>query len=114
MKYIVLIYQPASFDPQAISPEEHRKIGAEYQRLSTLPNVKPGATLGKYQDARIVRLDGDAATLSSIPLAERGDVVSAFWAVEADSDEELFDFVAQIPAVKLGGMVEIRPDAIYW
>lgn len=114
MKYIVVINQPAAFDPMTVSPEQHAEIGAEYQRFSKLPNVTPGATLGKFQEAKFVKSNGGEASLEAAPIDQRRDIISAFWTVDVESESELLELVSQISALKLGGTVEVRPSGIYW
>jgi hypothetical protein len=110
MSFIVLIYQPAGFDPKTLPADAHAAIAADYGRLSALPHVKPWPPLGRYQEALEVR---DGAT-RALPPSARGEVVTAVWTVEVETAEDALALAAEVPAVRLGGSVEVRPAGAYW
>lgn len=63
MKFTLMIYQPHPFDPKALSPEEHKAIGAGYGAVSSALGVTPGPGLGFAAKAIMVRVtDGQTLT----------------------------------------------------
>ena len=112
MKYVVLIYQPKNFDPQALSEGEYKAVAGEYAALTRTPNVKGGLPLGFPKDAITVRMQGSETVTSPGTFVDHP--VGAYMEFEAATPEEAVKFAGRIPAVRLGGAVEIRPAQPYW
>jgi hypothetical protein len=114
MKYVLFIYQPDRFDPKALSKEEHAVIAADYQAVTATPNVTPGPPLGYAHKATTVTLQNGETKTSDGPHLGAEGAVGGFMTYEADTLEEAVALAARVPAVRLGGAVEIRPCEIYW
>lgn len=115
MKYILLIYQPANFDPKALDPDQYKAVADGYAALNSTPHVKGGPPLGLPENAITVRVsDGEATATPGPYLQQPGAAVGGFIEFEAETDEEAVRLAARIPAARLGGAIEIRPSKIYW
>ena len=114
MQYALLIYQPSDFDPNAFTQEEGKKVAAEYTALVSAPNVKQNVPLGKIQDA--VTVDGQDGKTETKPgpYASAKRSVNSVYLVEAPSKDEAIALASRIPAIRLGGAVEVRPVENYW
>ena len=67
MKFVLLVYQPDSFDPKALSEAEYKQVAAEYAAVSSTPNVTPGLPLGLTRDAITVRVTQGEARATEGP-----------------------------------------------
>jgi hypothetical protein len=114
MKFVLLIYQPNSFDPKALSEAEHKQVSAEYAAVSSTPNVTPGLPLGLTKDAITVRVTQGSTTTTEGPYVGSAGAVGGYFVFEAGSKEEAIALAARVPAARLGGAVEIRPAEVYW
>jgi hypothetical protein len=114
MKFILFIYQPDKFDPKSLSKEEHAAIAADYQALSATPNVTSGPPLGYAHKAMTVRSQNGETMATDGPHLGTAGAVGGFMTYEADSLDEAIALAARVPAVRLGGAVEIRPCEVYW
>jgi hypothetical protein len=112
MKYVLLIYQPKNFDAKALSEGEYKAVASEYAALTSAPNLKPGLPLGFPKDAITVRMQGSETVTSPGTFVDHP--VGAYMEFDAATPEEAIKFAARIPAVRLGGAVEIRPAQQYW
>lgn len=114
MKYTLMIYQPDPFDPKALTPEEHKAIGADYGAVNATPNVTPGLPLGLPSRAVTVRVkDGETITTEG-PFVSVAGAVGGYAIFEADDIEQAIALAARIPAARLGGAIEVRPCETYW
>lgn len=114
MKYVLFIYQPEHFDPKAFSKEEHGKIAADYQAVTATPNVTSGPPLGYAHKAITVTSENGKTTTTDGPRFGAISAVGGFMTYDADTLEEVVALAARVPAVRLGGAVEIRPCEVYW
>jgi hypothetical protein len=114
MKYMLLIYQPDQFDPKALSKEEHAAIAADYQAVSTTPNVTTGPPLGYAHKAVTVRSQNGETSASEGPYHGTAGALGGYMLYEADTMDDAIALAARVPAVRLGGAVEIRPCEVYW
>jgi hypothetical protein len=114
MKFVLLVYQPNSFDPKALSEAEYKQVSADYAALSSTPNVTPGLPLGLTKDAVTVRVTQGNARATEGPYVGAAGAVGGYFVFEAGSMEEAIALAARVPAARLGGAVEIRPAEVYW
>ena len=114
MKYVLFIYQPDKFDPKSLSKEEHAMIAADYQAVSVTPNVTSGPPLGYVHKAITVTSQNGKTSTTDGPYLGTTGAVGGFMTYEADTLEEAVALAARVPAVRLGGAVEIRPSEVYW
>jgi hypothetical protein len=114
MKYVMFIYQPDKFDPKVLSKEEHAVIAADYQAVTATPNVTSGPPLGHAHKAITVKSQNGETTTTDGPRHGVDNAVGGIMTYEADTIEEAIALAARVPAVRLGGAVEIRPCEVYW
>src|SRR5215471_4762910 len=117
MKFVLLVYQgstplPASDRWQALPEAEQKAIYAEYAQINKTEGLAPGLPLGLPDAARTVQVrDGKTDVSNGTYLAEGA---AGYAVYEAESMEAAVELAARIPAVRLGGAVEIRPAEKYW
>jgi hypothetical protein len=114
MKFVLLVYQPDSFNPKALSEAEYKQVSAEYAAVSSTPNVTPGLPLGQTKDAITVRVAQGSTKATEGPYVGAAGAVGGYFIFEAGSKEEAIALAARVPAARLGGAVEIRPAEVYW
>jgi hypothetical protein len=106
MKYATLIYiKPGSHDDD-LSADERVALTAEYMALRREPQCVGGGHLHPPETATTVRGDG---LITDGPFADTKEVFGGYFVVEADNLDQALEFAQRIPAVRLGGAVEVRP-----
>lgn len=111
MQYAVLIYQPeASYD--GLSADEQAAITAEYLAIRAEPAVVGGASLLSAATATTVRMRDGRPLVTDGPFADTKEVFGGYYLVEADDIDPVLELTARIPALRMGGAVEIRPLAM--
>jgi hypothetical protein len=108
MRYALLIFeQPRAYDP--LSDDERTAITAEYFAIRDDPRVTGGEHLRPPATATTVRA-GDAGVLTTDgPFADTKEVFGGWFVFEADDLDAALEVAGRIPAVRMGGSVEIRP-----
>ncbi|TDK93211.1 YciI family protein [Mycolicibacterium mucogenicum] len=105
MKYATLIYiKPGSHDTD-ITEEEHAALSAEYAALRQEPQCVGGGHLQPVETATSVRPD----LITDGPFADTKEVFAGYFVIDVDNLDEALKFAQRIPAVRLGGGVEVRP-----
>jgi hypothetical protein len=104
MKYALLIYPNP--DAEAGFDEDERKaITAEYLAFRDDPRCLGGAHLQPSETTTTVRgnliVDG--------PYADTKEVLGGYFVFAAADLDEVLEVAKRIPAVRLGGGVEVRP-----
>jgi hypothetical protein len=116
MKYTLLIYQgstPTPDDPQAwgaLSPDEQQQIYRDYQALNQTPGVTPGPPMAAPETATTVRVQDGQVLTTDGPFAELKEAIGGLLTFEADDLDAALEVAAKVPAARLGGAVEIRPQ----
>jgi hypothetical protein len=108
MKYAMLIYpKPGSHDgfPEA----EARALTAEYLALREDPRCLGGGHLQSAETATTVRHGGAGHLITDGPFADVKEVLGGYYVLEAPDLDAALEFAGRIPAVRLGGAVEVRP-----
>jgi hypothetical protein len=108
MRYALLINEkPGAYD--GLTGEEREAVSAEYLAISQDPRIVGGAHLQPADTATTMRMrDGDPLVTDG-PFADTKEVFGGFFLLQADDIEAALEVAARIPAVRLGGSVEIRP-----
>ena len=108
MRYALLIAErPGAYD--GLTAAEREAITAEYLALRADPRVVGGERLAPADTATTVRApDGDVLVTDG-PFAETKEVFGGFYLLEAGDLDEALDLAERIPAVRMGGAVEVRP-----
>ena len=116
MKYTMLIYQgasPSPDDPEAwekLSDEERQAIYRDYQALNQAPGFRPGAWMASAEMATTVRVANGQTLTTDGPFAELKEAVGGVFGVDVDDLDAAIEIAARVPAARLGGAVEIRPE----
>lgn len=114
MKFALMIYQPPSFDPKLLSPEEHKAIATDYAAVNATRGVTSGPPLGLPRNAVTVRVVDGQPVAAQGPYVDVAGAVGGFMIFEAESQDAAIALAARIPAARLGGAVEVRPCDVYW
>ena len=116
MRYTLLIYQgstPTPDDPEAwatLSPEEQQAVYRDYQALNQTPGVTPGSPLATPDTATTVRVQDGRTLTTDGPFAELKEAIGGWFSFEADDLDAAIELAAKVPAARLGGAIEIRPE----
>ena len=108
MQYALLIYtKPGTYD--ALSPAERDALSLEYYALRDEPGMLGGAALQPVTTATTVRLADGRPLVTDGPFADTKEVFGAYYLYEADNLDQATEMAGRIPALRLGGTIEIRP-----
>jgi hypothetical protein len=105
MKYALLIY-PKPGSHEALGEHEYESVNAEYWTLREDSRCLGGAHLQPADSATTVRADN---LIIDGPYAETKEVLGGYYVLDASNLDEAIEFAQRIPAVRLGGAVEVRP-----
>ena len=109
MKYALLIY-PKSGSHEALGEAEYESVNAEYWALREDSRCLGGAHLQPADSATTVRGGGGGENLiTDGPFADTKEVLGGYYVVDASNLDDALEFAQRIPAVRLGGVVEVRP-----
>ncbi len=107
MQYALLIYErPGSYD--GLSAEELESLTDEYMAIRSDDRVFDGAHLAPANTATTVRLHDGESVLTDGPFAETKEVFGGYFLMNADDLDEALPVVQRIPAIRMGGSVEVR------
>jgi hypothetical protein len=108
MQYALLIYEnPGAYE--ALGDDERKAITDEYWALREEPGVLTGAGLQPPSTATTVRLENGSPLVTDGPFADTKEAFAGYYVVEADDLDAALALAAKIPAIRLGGSVEVRP-----
>jgi hypothetical protein len=107
MKYAMLVYsEPGSHD---LPPEEFAQVLSDYEALRQQPGYVNSAQLHPPEMATTLR-HRDGETLSTDgPFADTKEVFGGFYLFDVDDVDGALRIAERIPALRLGGSVEVRP-----
>jgi hypothetical protein len=108
MKYAMLIY-PKPGSHEALGADEYKSVNAAYWALREDSRCLGGAHLQPADSATTVRHGGDQNLILDGPYADTKEVLGGYYVVDASNLDDALDFAQRIPAVQLGGAVEVRP-----
>lgn len=108
MQYALLIYSKPGA-AEALSPDEQEAIHREYLGLRKLPEVVGGAALHPVETATTIRVQDGQTLVTDGPFADTKEIFAGFYLIEAGDLDQATELAARIPAVRIGGSVEIRP-----
>ena len=108
MKYAMLIYPKAGSD-EGLGEAEAQALTAEYLALRDDPRCIGGAHLQPGDMATTVRHGGGENLITDGPYADAKEVLGGYFVFEASDLDAALEFAQRIPAVRLGGAVEVRP-----
>jgi hypothetical protein len=107
-KYALLIY-PKPGSHEALGEEEAKSVSAEYWAFRDDPRCLGGAHLQPVETATTVRQGGGGNLITDGPFADTKEVLGGYYVFEASDLDEVLEVAQRIPAVRLGGAVEVRP-----
>lgn len=108
MKYALLIY-PEPAGEEALGEEERASVSAEYYALRDDPRCIGGGHLQPGEMATTVRQGTAGNLITDGPYADTKEVLGGYYVLEASDLDAALEFAQRIPAVRLGGAVEVRP-----
>ena len=108
MKYALLIY-PKPGSHEALGPDEYGPVNAEYLALREDPRCLGGAHLQPAETATTVRHSNGEALITDGPFADTKEVLGGYFVFDASDLDEVLEVAQRVPAVRLGGAVEVRP-----
>jgi hypothetical protein len=105
VRYALLIHElPGAED--GFDDTQRAAITAEYAALRDDERVRSGARLRPASTATTLRAGG---VLTDGPFADTKEVFGGFFLIEAPDLDSALELADRIPAVRLGGSVEVRP-----
>jgi hypothetical protein len=108
MQYALLIYtKPGTYE--SLSPAERETLSLEYYALRDEPGMLGGAALQPVTTATTVRLADGKALVTDGPFADTKEIFGGYYLYEADNLDQATEMAARIPALRLGGTIEVRP-----
>lgn len=108
MQYALLIYLQPDSD-SGVPPEELEALSGEYLAIRDDERVSGGAHLQPTTTATTLRSQDGESVLMDGPFAETKEVFGGFYLVQADDLDAALDIARRVPAVRMGGSVEVRP-----
>jgi hypothetical protein len=110
MKYMMLInLGPKARDWQSLGEDEQKQIFAGWKTVSDTPGVTPGARLQPPETATTVRVEGGKTLTTDGPFVDTKEALDGYCIFEADDLDAAIELAAQMPAVSMGGAIEVRP-----
>ncbi|MFI6291565.1 YciI family protein [Nonomuraea sp. NPDC050790] len=109
MKYMLLIThgEPGAWDD--LTDEEREALPAAYQAIEQTPGVTPGQWMQPPDTATTVRVQDGRTLTTDGPFVEMKEAIGGYLFYEADDLDAAIELAGRIPAVRMGGAVEIRP-----
>ena len=105
MKYALLIY-PKPGSHEALGEDESKSVSAEYWAFREDPRCVGGAHLQPSETATTIR---SGNLITDGPYADTKEVLGGYFVFEASDLDEALEVAQRVPAVRLGGAVEVRP-----
>ena len=110
MRYALLINErPGAYD--GFDDAELAAITAEYLAVRADERVETGERLQPAATATTLRAGG---LLTDGPFADTKEVFGGFFLVEAPDLDSALELAGRIPAIRMGGSVEVRPLAEHY
>ena len=112
MRYALLIHErPGCYE--GLGEDELRELTGEYLALRDDPRIVDGARLKPIETATTVRMESGETLVADGPFAETKEVFGGYFLMESEDLDGAIDIAGRIPAVRMGGCVEIRPLVEY-
>jgi hypothetical protein len=108
MKYALLIYPKAGIF-EALGEDEQESVSAEYLALRDDSRCVGGGHLQPIETVTTVRYGDGENLIVDGPYADTKEVLGGYYVFDASNLDEVLEFAQRIPAVRLGGGVEVRP-----
>lgn len=108
MKYALLIYSSPSLY-EALSEDEFKAVFSEYTTLVDDSRCLGSSHLQPSETATTVRVQDGRTLTTDGPFADTKEVIGGYYLFDVDNLDEAIELAGRIPAVRLGGAIEIRP-----
>jgi len=108
VQYALLIYTEPKV-MESLSEAEREALSADYYALRDQPGVLGGAGLQPVTTATTIRLAAGQPLVTDGPFADTKEVFGGYYLIEAENLDRATELAALVPALRLGGAVEIRP-----
>jgi len=112
MEYMLLIYQDEA-QRMKMSDQERGALFAQYgeftKSIEESGAFKAGAPLQPTTTASTVRMKNGKTVTTDGPFAETKEQLAGYYLVDAKNLDEAISIAARIPAVRVGGTIEVRP-----
>jgi hypothetical protein len=110
MQYLVQIFTGESREAwERLSEPEQQAVTEEYMQIGQAPGITGGAQLQPAETATTVRVQDGRTLTTDGPFAETKEALGGYYLFEADDLDAAIELAARIPAVRMGGAVEVRP-----
>jgi hypothetical protein len=106
MKYALLVY-PARDRYEELPDEARRAMFREYVELSASPGVLGSEQLEPDTATTVRAVDGRTLVTDG-PFADTKEVIGGFYLLDAADLDEALEFAERLPAVRLGGAIEVH------
>ncbi len=109
MNYALLVYiAPESL--RGLSEEDKFSLhGGDEAATPASANLVAHYRLRPPRTATTIHLEGDEIVKTDGPAVETREGLRALYVLESDAPEAVLDFASSLPAVRLGGTVEVWP-----
>ena len=108
MQYALLIYsKPGTVE--SLTPAEREALSTEYYALRDEPGILGGAGLQPVTTATTIRLADGQPLVTDGPFADTKEVFGGYYLYEADNLDQAIEMASRIPALRIGGTIEVRP-----
>ena len=114
MRYLLLIYGPADWDPSQMTPEQQAGSMEEWSEytadLLRRGVMEAGEALEGTETATTVKLNGSEVLVTDGPFAETAEVLGGYYVLKVKDLDEAIAIAAACPGAK-NGSIELRPIA---
>ncbi|MDE3064291.1 MAG: YciI family protein [Acidobacteriota bacterium] len=112
MRYVLLIHGDEAAQ-EAVTPEQGAEMMKAYDafmaEVGTSGVLQGGERLRPSADSTTVRVRDGQLTTSDGPFAETKEQIGGYFVVDCANLDEAIGVAAKIPAVHVGGTIEVRP-----
>jgi hypothetical protein len=112
MQYALLIYEaPGSYD--GLGADEREALTNEYLAIRDDERVVGGGRLQGVETATTLRAQDGETLVADGPFADTKEVFGGYYVLEADNIDAAIEIASRIPALRMNGVVEVRPLVEY-
>jgi hypothetical protein len=108
LKYALLIY-PHPDGLRDLSEAERQSVSEEYMAIGREPDCVEGGHLQPVHTATTVRSENGRLLTTDGPFADTKEAFAGYYILDAGDLDRALEVAGRIPAVRLGGAVEVRP-----
>jgi hypothetical protein len=110
MKYLLQVYFNGAQDRLAELPDVEREATVqEYVAFFHSPEIADGNQLQPPATAATIRIHNGKLTRTAEPHDPSAESLGGYYLVEATDIDHALTIAARIPALRMGGAVEVRP-----